>query len=188
MSAPAVAARGTRVKAIYNHLDCFLTGVDRLKRAGFTGFEVMAPLPRHEIEEVIYEGRPSPVRWWTLTGAITGLTFGFLLTSLTHAEWPMINPGGKPVVSLVPFAVIMFECTILFGGLMTFLGMIVHCGLPGFFLDKAIQDPRVTDASFGIVFTRAHERDKQKITQILSASGAVEVTTDDDTIYEVANA
>jgi hypothetical protein len=29
----------------------------------------------------------------------------------------MINPGGKPVVSLPPFAVIMFECTILFGAL-----------------------------------------------------------------------
>jgi hypothetical protein len=31
----------------------------------------------------------------------------------------MINPGGKPVMSLVPFAVIMFECTILFGALFT---------------------------------------------------------------------
>ncbi|MFT5458270.1 MAG: hypothetical protein ACI9K2_004775, partial [Myxococcota bacterium] len=104
-----------------------------------------------------------------------------------HASWPMINPGGKPTVALIPFAVIMFECTILFGALATFIGMIVHAGLPGYFIDKALQDPRFTDASFGIVFTRASERDQTRITDLLSASGAVEVTTGADTVYEVAN-
>jgi molybdopterin-containing oxidoreductase family membrane subunit len=188
MSAPVAPPSGIRIKAIYEHLDCLLTGIDRLKRAGIQGWTVMAPLPRHEIEEMIYEGRPSPVRWWTLTGAITGLTTGLLLTSLTATQWPMILPGGKPVVALVPYAVIMFECTILGGALMTTLGAIVHCGLPGFFLDKAIQDPRVTDASFGIVFTGAPEADQARITEILSSAGAVEVTTGDDTFYEVPNA
>lgn len=177
-----------RIKGIYNHLDCLLTGIDRLKRAGLTGFEVLAPLPRHEIEEMVYEGRPSPVRWWTLTGAMTGISVGFLLPALTHAQWPMINPGGKPVVSLPPFAVIMFECTILFGALFTFAGMIFHCGLPGFFLDKALQDPRVTDSSFGIVFLNASEADAERIQEVLSGTGAVEVTTGDDTVYEVPNA
>jgi molybdopterin-containing oxidoreductase family membrane subunit len=179
---------GVRVKAIYEHLDCLLTGVDRLQKAGITGFTVMAPLPRHEIEEIMYGGRPSPVRWWTMTGAICGLTTGLLLTSLTHAQWPMINPGGKPVVAPVPFAVIMFECTILFGALATFAGMIFHCGLPGFFLDKAIQDPRVTDASFGIVFPKAKAGDVDDIRTLLEGTGAVEVTTCDQTIYEVPNA
>jgi hypothetical protein len=183
-----MTAQGLRIKGIYSHLDCLLTGIDRLKREGYTGFQVLAPLPRHEIEEIVYEGRPSPVRWWTLTGACTGLTVGFSLPSLTHAQWPMINPGGKPVISLPPFAVIMFECTILFGALATFAGMIFHCGLPAFGLDKALQDPRVTDASFGIVFTNASADEQDKITALLSASGAVEVTKGDDTIYEVPNA
>jgi hypothetical protein len=147
----------------------------------------MAPLPRHELLEAIYEGRPSPVRWWTLVGAISGMTSGLLLTSLTHASWPMINPGGKPTVAIVPFAVIMFECTILFGALATFAGMIVHAGLPGFFLDRAIKDPRFTEASFGIVFTRASERDQERIMDLLTGSGAVEVTSGDDTFYEVPN-
>jgi hypothetical protein len=82
----------------------------------------------------------------------------------------------------------MFECTILFGALATFAGMIFHCGLPAFGLDKALQDPRVTDASFGIVFTNASADEQDKITALLSASGAVEVTKGDDTIYEVPNA
>jgi len=180
---------GTRVKGIYAHLDCLLTGVDRLKRDGIEGYIVMAPLPRHEIEEMVYEGRPSPVRWWTLTGAITGMTFGFSLPALTHSAWPMINPGGKPVVSLPPFAIIMFECTILFGALATFAGMLFHAGLGlAWFLDPAVQDPRVTDESFSIVFTEAGKDDVERITKILEGSGAVEVTTGADTIYEVPNA
>jgi len=179
---------GVRIKAIYEHLDCLLTGVDRLKKAGITGYTVLAPLPRHEIEEIVYEGKPSPVRWWTLTGAICGITTGFLLTSLTHSQWPMINPGGKPVVAPVPFAVIMFECTILFGAWATFFGMIFHSGLPAFFLDKSMQDPRVTDASFGIVFPDADESTVDDIRSLLEGTGAVEVTTGDQTIYEVPNA
>ena len=100
----------------------------------------------------------------------------------------MINPGGKPVVAPVPFAVIMFECTILFGALATFAGMIFHCGLPGFFLDKALHDPRVTDESFGIVFTGAEASTVDDITALLEGTGAVEITTGDQTIYEVPNA
>lgn len=187
MSAPTTAPEGLRIKGIYNHLDLFLTGIDRLKKAGITGFTATAPLPRHELLDIMYEGRPSPVRWWTLTGGITGLTAGFLLTSLTHTQWPMILPGGKPVVAIVPFAVIMFECTILLGALFTTLGMIVHCGLPGFWLDKSIQDPRLTDASFGIMFTRANPGDEDRIKSIFEATGATEITTGDDTVYEVPN-
>lgn len=180
-------ASGIRIKGVYAHLDSLMTGIDRLKRAGLTGFTVQAPCPRHEIEEAMYDGKPAPVRWWTLTGAITGITTGFLLTSWTHSQWPMINPGGKPVVAIVPFAVIMFECTILFGALATFAGMIVHCGLPSFWLDRALQDPRMTDASFGITFLHARPEDRERITAVLQDSGAVEVTTGTDTFYEVPN-
>ena len=176
-----------RVKGVYSHLDCLLTGIERLKKAGFRGYDVVAPLPRHEIEEAVYEGRPSPVRWWTLTGGMTGITGGLLIASLTHAQWPMINPGGKPVVSLPPFAVIMFESTIMCAGLATFAGLIVHCGLPSFWLDEGIADPRVSDASFSIVFTRAAAADSDRIQEILRGSGAIEVSTGTDAIYNVPN-
>ncbi|MCO4746580.1 MAG: DUF3341 domain-containing protein [Proteobacteria bacterium] len=181
-------ASGTQIKGVYAHLDCLLTGIDDLKSAGITGWTVQAPLPRHEIEEAIYEGRPSPVRWWTLIGAVTGLTVGFLLPSLTHAQWPMINPGGKPVVSLPTFAVIMFECTILIGGLATFAGMIVHTGLPSLGLPKILQDPRVVDDKFTISFIGAPASQRERIEELLKGSGAVEVTHGADAIYEVPNA
>lgn len=178
----------TSIKGIYAHLDCLLTGIERLKKAGVQGFDVTSPLPRHEIEEAIYEGRPSPVRWWTMTGAIIGVTVGFLLPALTHSQWPMINPGGKPVVALAPFAIIMFECTILLGAAFTFFGMIFHTGLPAWKLSKAIKDPRFSDDKFGIIFNTASSADEAKIVDILNATGAIEVTTGDQTTYEVPNA
>ena len=180
--------KGHRVKGVYAHLDCFLTGVERLRAADIEGFEIASPLPRHEILDTVFLGRPAPVRWWTLIGAVTGLTFGFLLPALTHSQWPMINPGGKPVVSLLPFAIIMFECTILLGSLATGAGMFFHCGLPSLFPDKALQDPRFTDDKFGIIFLNADPSSEDAIKAILHETGAIEVTTGDDTVYEVPNA
>lgn len=188
MSAHAEAGAGVPVKGIYAHLDCMLEGIERLKKEGLHHFEVLTPLPRHEILEAVYEGVPSPVRWWTLTGGITGITVGFLLTSLTAVQWPMINPGGKPNVALPPFAVIMFECTILLGALATGAGLLYHCGLPGFWLHKSLQDPRTSDDKFGIVFTEASEDDRARIEKVLRESGAIEVTSGAAAIYEVPNA
>lgn len=188
MSTPQPIAAGTRIKGIYAHLDCLLAGIETLKAEGIRGFEVLSPLPRHEILDAVYEGRPSPVRWWTLIGGMTGITVGLLLTSLTAIQWPMINPGGKPVVALPPYAVIMFECTILFGALFNAVGALVHTGLPGYWIDAALKDPRCSDDKFGIVFLRASDKDRAKIEEVLKASGAIEVTAGDDTIYEVPNA
>lgn len=187
MSAATAKASTTRVKGIYAHFDLFLTGVDRLKKAGYRNFEVLSPLPRHELLDAVSEGRPSPVRWWTLTGGVTGMTGGFLLTALTAIQWPMINPGGKPVVSLPPYAVIMFESTILLGALFTLVGMLVHTGVPSFGLNPALKDPRTQDDKFGIVFLNAKEKDMDAIMDVLRGSGAIEVTSGDDTVYEVAN-
>jgi hypothetical protein len=176
-----------RVKAVYAHLDSLLLGIEKLKAAGLEGYDVLSPLPRHEILEAVYEGAPSPVRWWTLSGAVLGLCAGFALPALTHSQWPMINPGGKPVVSLIPFAVIMFESTILMGSLATFAGMIFHCGLPSFLVGKSLEDPRMCEASLGIVLNGAPLDEVGFIRSILEGTGAVEITEGDDTVYEVSN-
>jgi hypothetical protein len=188
VSAAVDTAGSLPVKGIYAHLDCLLEGIERLQKEGLHGFEVLSPLPRHEILDALSGGRPSPVRWWTLTGGITGITVGLLLTSLTALQWPMINPGGKPNVALPPYAVIMFECTILLGALMTAAGMVYHTGLPGWGLHPALKDPRTSDDKFGIVFTHASEADRGRIEAVLRASGAIEVSSGAAAIYEVPNA
>ena len=167
------------IKAVYRHLDCLLTGVRDLRAAGYRDVTVLTPFPRHEVEEMLYQGEPSPIRWVTLFGACFGATMAFSLTSLTHANWPMILPGGKPVVSVPPFLVITFEGTILWGSLFTLLGMLLMTRLPARDLPKAVEDPRFSNDCFGIVVERVGKTDASKVKTILSHSGADEVSGGD---------
>ena len=84
------AQNGT-VKSIFKHLDSMVYAADELKKEGYLDdMIVTTPLPRHDVEHVLYGGRPSPVRWFTLAGALFGGTFGFTLQSITHLNWSMI--------------------------------------------------------------------------------------------------
>lgn len=173
--APANPTPGS-VKSVYAHLDCLVEGIDQLKSAGFTDMVVTAPLPRHEIEELIYEGKPSPVRWFTLTGALTGGICGFSVCSLTHLNWPMIIPAGKPLVSIPAFMVLTFEATVLFGCLFTLVGLIVMCRLPSTNLQVEATDPRFSDDKFGLILNGLVPADVDRVKQILADTGAIETS------------
>ena len=164
----------SNVKAIFSHFDCLVDAIDGIKRSGHTDFAVTAPLPRHEIEELIYEGEPSPVRWFTLTGAIFGGTMGFSLCSLTHLNWPMIVPAGKPLVSIPAFIVITFEATVLFGCLFTLIGLLYNCRLPAKDMDPEFDDPRLSDDVFGMLVRNLNGSDAQAMKARLDAYGATE--------------
>jgi hypothetical protein len=164
------------IKGVYAHLDCLMTGIDRLEKAGYKDMIVAAPLPRHEIEEAIYKGAPSPVRWWTLVGALLGAITGFTISSLTALDWPMAIPGGKPLVAIPPYIIIVFECTILYGGIATFLGMLFHCRLPTTSMEVEICDPRFSDDHFGLVLKDVDPARQAEASRILEQSGAIEVT------------
>jgi len=164
------------VKGVFAHLDCLVDGIDQLQKAGVKDFIVTSPLPRHEIEEMIYEGRPSPVRWFTLAGALFGGSSGFSLAALTHLNWPMIIPAGKPLVSIPAFIIITFEATVLFGCLFTLIGLLVHCRLPANDLQYEVKDPRYSDDHFGIIVNNLTADTAEKVRGILAHTGAVEVS------------
>ncbi len=164
------------VKAVYAHMDCLMTGIANLKKAGYNDIMVMSPMPRHEIEDAVYEGEPSPVRWFTLCGGLFGGTMVFSLMAMTSSNWPMILPGGKPVVSIPAFVPIMFEGTVLWASLATLIGLLLNCRLPATDLPVEAQDPRFSNDCFGIVLERVGAHDESKIVAILQASGAIEVS------------
>ena len=170
----------TKVKAIFSHLDCLVNAIDDLKQSGHSDFSVTAPLPRHEIEELIYEGEPSPVRWFTMTGAVFGGTMGFTLCSITHVNWPMIIPAGKPLVSIPPFIIITFEATVLFGCLFTLIGLLWHCGLLGNNVDEELEDPRLSDDVFAVLVRGLDSSGAAEVRAKLTDAGAIEVTGGSD--------
>ena len=164
------------VKSVFAHLDSLINAMDALEKNGIKDYMVMSPLPRHELEELIYKGRPSPVRWFTLTGSLFGGTMGFSLASITHLNWPMIIPAGKPLVSIPAFIVITFESTILWGCLFTLLGMILLTRLhTASKLQVEVCDPRFSDDKFGLVVNDLSKARAEEISSILSHQGAMEV-------------
>ena len=178
MSAPfyeSTAQNGT-VKGVFKHLDSLVNAIDKLEKNGIKDYMVMSPLPRHDLEDAIYKGRPSPVRWFTMTGAIFGGTMGFSLASITHLNWAMIIPAGKPLVSIPAFIVIMFESTVLWGCLFTLLGMILLTRLhTAGKLQVEVCDPRFSDDKFGLVINDLPRNRADDASKILQDQGAMEV-------------
>ena len=58
----------------------------------------------------------------TFPGALVGLAAGAALTVGTSLAWPLVT-GGKPIVSVPPFAIVVFEVTVLVGSLTNLVAM-----------------------------------------------------------------
>lgn len=139
---------GPGVVGVFGQLDATVAAIEQLKARGFGNYRVYSPVPRPELADVLAE-KPSPVRLFTLFGALVGTGFGFFYAIATSLDWPLIT-GGKPIVSWPPFIVIGFETTILVGSLITVAGMFLLAGLPK--LGRAPgYDPRFSDDKFGVV-------------------------------------
>jgi len=145
--------------------------VGSLKQAGFSDLEVYSPVPSHEIEEAVGKG-PSRVRLWTLIGGLTGVTSGYLMTIWMAYDWPLVI-GGKPFASIPAYTIIAFELTILFGGVLTVLGMITHGLIVGAKRPTAYR-PSFTRDEFGCL-VRCHSDQISRVQELLRDAGSMEV-------------
>jgi hypothetical protein len=155
---------------IFAYLDDFVEALKVLNRANLD-FTAHTPCPRHEISEAI-PMKPSPVRYFTLFGAIFGILSGVGLAVYTVLQWKFIV-SGKPIVPFVPFVVVAFEFCILLGVLITLLGMLVTTRLPQSRL-PSYYDPRFSVDRFGVVVPCA-EGAEEEVSKILKEAGAEEI-------------
>ena len=160
------------VLGIFQYLDATLDAIKKLRTAGRTDFTVYSPIPRHEIEDAL-DQPVSPVRMFTLIGGIAGCAIGAWLTLWMSYDWPLVV-GGKPVGSVPPYVVIMFEMTILFGALSTILGILFNAVFAARRGGKIQYDPRFTNDRFGI-FVPASSQEAGKMESLLREAGAEEV-------------
>jgi molybdopterin-containing oxidoreductase family membrane subunit len=116
----------------------FLEKLAELVKSGISpkNINIFTPYPVHEAEEIL-NIKTSPLRFFTLIGALSGLLFGFFFTSWTSIDWPIIR-GGKPILSFPAFIIVAFELTVLFGGVISFIGYLLLSKLPSV---KKIQTP-----------------------------------------------
>ena len=124
------------------------TAIDRLRETSWTIERVHSPIPSHEIEHAL-EPPKSKVGWFTLAGGIIGFFTGFFLALFTATRWSLIV-SGKPVEALVPFFIVGFEFTILFGVFGNIIGLLTQTRLPRWKNLKQY-DERCSGEHFGVV-------------------------------------
>lgn len=164
-----------RYLGVFREVDTAVRAIEGLRAAGLTDLESYSPLPNHELEHALHRPQ-SPVRLFTLVGALTGTATGFALAIWTSLDWPLIT-GGKPIVSLPPFVIIAFELTILFGALSTVMGLIINARLGP---QKGVAyHPSFSAGGFGVLVAAPADR-AAEARRILEESGAAEVQAWDE--------
>ncbi len=115
------------------------------------------------------------VKWFTLTGALTGLLAAWALTTWVSVSWPMVF-SGKPVVSIPPYVVIYFELMVLFGALFNLVGLLWTTRMPR---REATSfrpyDPRVSDDHFGVLVEGVPAEAEEEVKAVFSRFQAVDV-------------
>lgn len=169
----------TGVLGVFAYLDSTTDAIRRLREEGVP-LTVYSPTPRHELEEAL-ETTEAPVRVFTLIGAFTGTAAGAALAIWTSLDWPLIV-GGKEIVSLPAFSVIMFELTILIGALSTVAGLFINARLPYLsFLDPSpgVYHPSFSAGNFG-VYAHVPPDGFDRVRRILRESGSEEVLVNEE--------
>ncbi len=106
----------------------FLDAAKKLTASGFDNISLLSPLPLEEAQEVLGLDK-SPVRHFSLAGAIIGAIGGFAMAVGTSLVF-ILPTGGRAIITIPPFLIITYEMTILFGVLFTLLGFHFVSGLP----------------------------------------------------------
>lgn len=124
-----------------------VTAVKAARAKGFAEVETYTPFPIHGMDEHLGL-KPSIVPWATFLGGLTGFSAAMGLQVWTSAfDWA-INVGGKPYISGPAFIPILFELTVLLGGLSTAGFMFFLNGMPS--LKANPFDPKITDDRFAL--------------------------------------
>ena len=160
----------TGILASYEYLDSTVDAITGLRKAGFE-VKAYAPYPDHHIEHALGYDQ-SPVRVWALVGGLTGTATALAFTIWTSVQWPLVV-GGKPIVSIPPYVIIMFELTVLFGALSTIIGLFVLSRLPNL-KPSVIYDPEFTAGRYG-VYVEAEGSKLDEARRILNAEQPMEL-------------
>jgi hypothetical protein len=164
--------------AVFTDQDDVLEATKACREAGFTFYDVYSPYAVHGLDRAM--GLPfSKITWVTFICGILGTTIATAgMWYISAWDWP-INIGGKapfPFPAMVP---IMFELTVLIGGLCTMLALFAVCRLfPG--RKARLLHLRQTDDRFLIVLRQDEDYNEAKAREIFTANNAEEIKEIDE--------
>lgn len=158
------------VLAAFQHIDAACDAIQALRAQGRKDFTVYAAAHNHELEEAV--GKPvSPVRLFTLFGGLTGACAGLGMTYWMSLDWPLLV-GGKPIATVPPYVVFIFELMVLLGSLSTVAGVVLlSLAKP---TTGLAYDPRFSDDQIGI-FVPCSGADAASLERMFKDAGSVGV-------------
>jgi hypothetical protein len=135
--------------SVFKSEDDILEATRAARKEGLDIVDVFTPYAVHGMDRAMGLP-PSRIPWVCfLLGLFGGLTIAIFQYWASAVDWP-INVGGKPWHSWAAFTPVIFEVTVLCGGVGTVLFFIVWAGLrPGG--QSPMSDLRVTDDRFALV-------------------------------------
>lgn len=157
--------------ASFAYEEDFLAAARNLKSSGFDNISLLSPIPLEEAQEVLGLGK-SPVRRFSLAGALIGAASGFAMAVATALVF-ILPTGGRAIITVPPYLVITYEMTILFGVLFTLLGFHFVSGLPAW-RDKPYMEAANIDRFVVVVEGTAGEQAAQA-EAIIRGAGAEEI-------------
>ena len=176
------------VLGFFDDPQSLIDAMSKVREANYQGFDAFTPYPVHGLDAA--QGlKRSPLPYVTFIFGATGFLCALALQYWTSAvDWPL-NVGGKPFFSWPAFVPVMFELTVLFGGLATVAGMLALNRLPN--VTKKSFDPSLTNNRFAILIEAPAKAEDEirsaksnfkpfgegKATEFLKKAGAVEVRT-----------
>ncbi len=160
-----------RLVAVFPDVNALRVALERLRDRKVTGYQVYTPGSLLSLEHLLPK-QGSPVRWLVILGGFVGATIGFWMSIGSSLVYRLIV-GGQVPASIIPYCVLGFEFTVLFGGLTALIAAFAFADLrPS--RPSAGYDPRFNEDKFGIRVecTRA---EAPELTALLREAGAEEV-------------
>ena len=149
----------------------FLAAAENLTTSGFDNISLLSPVPLEEAQKILGLGK-SPVRRFSLAGAIIGAISGFAMAAGTALVF-ILPTSGRAIITIPPFLIITYEMTILFGVLFTLLGFHFVSGLPAW-RDRPYLEAANIDR-FVVVVEGADGEQAAKAETIIRQAGADEI-------------
>jgi hypothetical protein len=111
-----------------------------------------------------------------LAGGIFGAGAGFLLAAGTALLYP-VQTGDKPIITIYPTGIIVFELAMLFAIVGTIVGMFLEMRLPPW--TKRPYDPAIAEGMIGISVTVPPGDRISRAEEIMKEAGALRIIAEE---------
>lgn len=162
----------TTLLALFEDIDPAANAIEKLHEMGVTDdkINVISGVP------VTHKMLGRPHQWTNVSrlalgGAVAGFMFGLFLNFGTPTLYS-VRVGGQALLPFPPGLIIIFEMTMLFALLSTFLGVFLDSYFPNYRPMDYVKE--VSDGKIAIFFVCPKEN-KDKITKAMNTLGAEQV-------------